>query len=232
MELKLNVNILKRADWTPLMMAALKKKSLDVIRLLVEAGSDIKQRNKDGWTALNISSRTNDVQSFQYLLSLDPSGIFIPGYNGRTILHTICVNASTDIYDFLMKNYSKDDIIQMARVEDNSGGTCCHEIVINNDGTEILKSLLAILPFDCWTKPDKTGYTSVHYACESGILEHLKLLLEIHQYDSNVLNMRTNEGLTLLHIAAKNKHVHVVNFLKEFVDCNALDKYNRLYTDL
>ena len=54
-ELKLNVNILKRADWTPLMMAALKKKSLNVIRLLVEAGADIKQRNKDGWTALNIA---------------------------------------------------------------------------------------------------------------------------------------------------------------------------------
>ena len=114
------------------MMAALKKNSLDVIRMLVEAGSDIKQRNKDGWTALNIASRTNDVQSFQYLLSLDPSGIFIPGYNGRTILHTICVNASTDIYQFLMKNLSESDIIQMAKLEDNSGGTCCHEIVINS----------------------------------------------------------------------------------------------------
>ena len=55
MELKLNVNILKQADWTPLMMAALKKKSLNVIRILVEAGADIKQRNKDGWTALNIA---------------------------------------------------------------------------------------------------------------------------------------------------------------------------------
>ena len=53
-ELKLNVNILKRADWTPLMMAALKKKSLNAIRILVEAGADITQRNKDGWTALNI----------------------------------------------------------------------------------------------------------------------------------------------------------------------------------
>ena len=226
------MNILKRADWTPLMMAALKKNSLDVIRLLVEAGSDIKQRNKDGWTALNIASRTGDVQSFQYLLSLDSSGIFVPGYNGRTILHTICVNASTDIFQFLEKNISKDDIIQMAKLEDNSGGTCCHEIVINSDGTEILKSLLSILPNDNWTKPDKTGYTSVHYACESGLLEHLKLLLEILQFDSKVCNMRTNEGLTLLHIAAKNKHVQVVNFLKEFVDCDVLDKYNRLYTDL
>ena len=226
------MNILKRADWTPLMMAALKKNSLDVIRLLVEAGSDIKQRNKDGWTALNIASRTGDVQSFQYLLSLDPSGIFVPGYNGRTILHTICVNASTDIFQFLEKNISKDDIIQMAKLEDNSGGTCCHEIVINSDGTEILKSLLSILPNDSWTKPDKTGYSSVHYACESGLLEHLKLLLEILQFDSKVCNMRTNEGLTLLHIAAKNKHVDVLNFLKEFVDCDAIDKYNRLYTDL
>lgn len=226
------MNILKQADWTPLMMAALKKNSLDVIRLLVEAGSDIKQRNKDGWTALNIASRTGDVQSFQYLLSLDPSGIFVPGYNGRTILHTICVNASTDIFQFLEKNISKDDIIQMTKLEDNSGGTCCHEIVINSDGTEILKSLLSILPNDNWTKPDKTGYTSVHYACESGLLEHLKLLLGILQFDSKVCNMRTNEGLTLLHIAAKNKHVQVVTFLKEFVDCDALDKYNRLYTDL
>jgi len=230
--LKLNVNILKRADWTPLMMAALKKKSLNVIRLLVEAGADIKQRNKDGWTALNIASRTGDVDSFEYLLSLDPSGIFVPGYNGRTILHTICVNASTDIYGFLVGNLPKDDIIRLAQIEDNSGGTCCHEIVIKDGAIEILKSLLSILPRDSWIKPDKTGYTSLHYACESGLLNHFESILDIHQLDSDVFNMRTNEGLTLLHIAAKNKHIHLVNFLEQFVDSSALDKYNRLYTDL
>ena len=260
MELKLNVNILKRADWTPLMMAALKKKSLNVIRLLVEAGADIKQRNKDGWTALNIAristslvldsyfpftgftlklvkilniaSRTGDVDSFEYLLSLDPSGIFVPGYNGRTILHTICVNASTDIYGFLVGNLPIDDIIRLAQIEDNSGGTCCHEIVIKDGAIEILKSLLSILPRDSWIKPDKTGYTSLHYACESGLLNHFESILDIHQLDSDVFNMRTNEGLTLLHIAAKNKHIHLVNFLEQFVDSSALDKYNRLYTDL
>ena len=181
---------------------------------------------------LNIASRTDDVDSFKYILSLYQSGIFIPGNNGRTILHTICVNASTDIYGFLVDNLSKDDFIRLAEVEDNSGGTCCHEIVIENGAIEILKSLLSILPYDSWIKPDKTGYTSLHYACESGLLNHFELILEHHQFDSDVFNMRTNEGLTLLHIATKNKHTHLVNFLKDFVDSTALDKYNRLYTDL
>ena len=72
--MKLNLNIFKRADWTPLMMAALRKNSFKVIKLLVEAGGDIKPRNKDGWTVLNIASRTNDIKTFEYLLSLDKSG--------------------------------------------------------------------------------------------------------------------------------------------------------------
>ena len=50
-------------------MAALKKKSLNAIRILVEAGADITQRNKDGWTALNIGRIFTLLISISQILS-------------------------------------------------------------------------------------------------------------------------------------------------------------------
>ena len=127
-------------------------------------------------------------------------------------------------------------MIQLAQLEDNSGSSCCHEIVINENASFILNSLLSILPFECWIKPDKTGFTSLHYSCESGTLEHFKTILNQldHQTIHSALNLKTNEGLSLLHIGQKNKHYQIVDYLLKLnlIDSNARDKYSRLYSDL
>ncbi|XP_049267389.1 ankyrin repeat domain-containing protein 16-like isoform X1 [Rhipicephalus sanguineus] len=50
------IDPLKRADWTPLMLACTKN-DLEVVQALVASGANTRLRNKDGWTPFHISCR-------------------------------------------------------------------------------------------------------------------------------------------------------------------------------
>ncbi|XP_044928260.1 ankyrin repeat domain-containing protein 16 isoform X4 [Mustela lutreola] len=81
------VDCLKKADWTPLMMACTRK-NLEVIQDLVEHGANPLLKNKDGWNSLHIASREGDPLILQYLLSVCPTAWETESKIGRTPLHT------------------------------------------------------------------------------------------------------------------------------------------------
>ncbi|XP_003747263.1 ankyrin repeat domain-containing protein 16-like [Galendromus occidentalis] len=51
------VDVLKRADWTPLMLACTRDRNTEMLNLLLGEGAQPCLRNKDGWTALHIAAR-------------------------------------------------------------------------------------------------------------------------------------------------------------------------------
>ena len=51
------MDALKRADWTPLMLACTKPGNGSIIAALLEGGADPSLQNKDGWTAFHLSAR-------------------------------------------------------------------------------------------------------------------------------------------------------------------------------
>lgn len=55
-KIAVKIDCLKRADWTPLMLACTKN-NLEIIQYLIEAGADPKLRNKDGWNSFHIACR-------------------------------------------------------------------------------------------------------------------------------------------------------------------------------
>lgn len=57
---KVNVDALKRGDWTPLMIAALKGR-LDIIQELDRAGCRLDLANKDGRTALHLAAQNGNI---------------------------------------------------------------------------------------------------------------------------------------------------------------------------
>ncbi|XP_072774465.1 ankyrin repeat domain-containing protein 16 isoform X5 [Taeniopygia guttata] len=89
-----SVDCLKKADWTPLMMACTRK-NLGVIKTLVEHGANPLLRNKDGWNCFHIASREGHPQVLQYLLDVSPSCWDTESTTGRTPLHT--AGASTNL---------------------------------------------------------------------------------------------------------------------------------------
>jgi len=81
------IDALKRADWTPLMLACTKKNE-NIVRLLVGNGANLQLENKDGWTSFHLACREGDVSIVSYLLSVNPEIWKTRSKNGRTPLHT------------------------------------------------------------------------------------------------------------------------------------------------
>ncbi|XP_008567635.1 PREDICTED: ankyrin repeat domain-containing protein 16 isoform X2 [Galeopterus variegatus] len=81
------VDCLKKADWTPLMMACTRK-NLEVIQDLVERGANPLLKNKDGWNSFHIASREGDPLILQYLLTVCPDAWKTESKIRRTPLHT------------------------------------------------------------------------------------------------------------------------------------------------
>lgn len=81
------VDSLKKADWTPLMMACTRK-NLEVIQDLVEHGANPLLKNKDGWNSFHIASREGDPVILRYLLTVCPDVWKTESKIRRTPLHT------------------------------------------------------------------------------------------------------------------------------------------------
>lgn len=78
---------MKRADWTPLMLACTKQ-NLDIIQILTENGASPTLRNKDGWNSFHLACREGNVAIVSHLLSKDPTLWQSKSRNDRTPLHT------------------------------------------------------------------------------------------------------------------------------------------------
>lgn len=81
------IDPLKRADWTPLMLACTKR-NLQVIQYLIRNRANIRLVNKDGWTSFHLACREGDEEIVNYLLDIDDSLWNTVSKNGRSPLHT------------------------------------------------------------------------------------------------------------------------------------------------
>ncbi|XP_062066824.1 ankyrin repeat domain-containing protein 16 isoform X3 [Lepus europaeus] len=96
------VDCLKKADWTPLMMACTRK-NLEVIQDLVEHGANPLLKNKDGWNSFHIASRAGDPVILQYLLTVCPDAWKTESKIRRTPLHTAAMHGCLEAVKVLLK---------------------------------------------------------------------------------------------------------------------------------
>ena len=157
-----HINALKRADWTPLMMAVAKPHSIEICKILLENGADVKLVNKDGWTPLHISARTGDHDTFFTLLSTAPELLEKFSKNGRSIMNTLCLHGHHkifsklfDLYPKLCSHLARDRLI-------------FHDIA-RSKSPEILNIFAKLSqyfrPAD-WLVSDRAGFTPLHAAAQ------------------------------------------------------------------
>ncbi|KAM4678226.1 ankyrin repeat domain-containing protein 16 isoform 1-T1 [Discoglossus pictus] len=103
------VDSLKKADWTPLMMACTKK-ILEVIRDLIEHGANPLLKNKDGWNCFHIATREGDPDIIRYLLDICPGIWNTESKIKRTPLHTAAMHGCFEVVEVLLErcNYEPD----------------------------------------------------------------------------------------------------------------------------
>ncbi|KAJ8916556.1 hypothetical protein NQ315_000199 [Exocentrus adspersus] len=178
-----DVNALKRADWTPLMLACTKlveDRSLKSVQVLLSKGAVVNCRNKDGWTVLHLVSREGDAMILKVLLEY---GLDVKQKtkNGRIALHVAALHGHLDIIKVLL--CLGLDI----NVRDRCGNTPLHEAA-SGGHVEVCKALISRGHLDIieyflndfeWDINQATvdGYTVLHCAAKSARKEAFDLLV-------------------------------------------------------
>ncbi|NP_001088685.1 ankyrin repeat domain 16 L homeolog [Xenopus laevis] len=187
------VDCLKKADWTPLMMACTKTK-LDIIKDLIEHRANPMLKNKDGWNCFHIATREGDVAIIQYLLDVFPDIWKTESKIKRTPLHTAAMHGCFEVIEVLLErcNYDPD-------CKDSCGVTPFMDAVQN--GHLSIAQLLIEKKKVCYSAFDRMGAQALHLAAVTGQNESLQYL--VSHLGVNVNEKATSMQLSALHYAAK-----------------------------
>ncbi|XP_023422337.1 ankyrin repeat domain-containing protein 16 isoform X3 [Cavia porcellus] len=195
-----SVDCLKKADWTPLMMACTRK-NLEVIQDLVEHGANPLLKNKDGWNSFHIASREGDPLILQYLLTVCPDAWKTESKIRRTPLHT----AGTACSSVTMHGCLEAVKVLLTRCQyepdckDNCGITPFMDAV--QCGHIDIAKLLLKTHKACFSAEDSLGAQALHRAAITGQDEAIRFL--VSDLGINVDVRAATTHLTALHYAAK-----------------------------
>ncbi|RMB89982.1 hypothetical protein DUI87_33594 [Hirundo rustica rustica] len=192
-----SVDCLKKADWTPLMMACTRK-NLEVIRTLVEHGANPLLRNKDGWNCFHVASREGHPEVLRYLLDVCPSCWDTESSTGRTPLHTAAMHGRSQAVELLLERcgYRADS-------RDSCGVTPFMDALQN--GHVGIARLLLRRHRACPTAVDALGAQALHRAAVTAQDGSIRFLVSELGVDVNA--RATALQLPALHYAAKESMV-------------------------
>lgn len=212
------IDCLKKADWTPLMMACTRR-NLEVIRVLLEHGADPNLQNKDGWNSFHIACREGDSAVIEHLLDVRPEVWRTESKTRRTPLHTAALHGCLEVVEILLDrcDYKPDG-------KDSCGVTPFMDAVRN--GHLGVAKLLLEKHTACPNAVDILGAQPLHQASVTAQEEALCFL--VHQLGIDVKARATALNLTALHYAAKEGHTNTIKTLLQLgADLHAKDEKGR-----
>ncbi|XP_059158002.1 ankyrin repeat domain-containing protein 16-like [Physella acuta] len=215
LESKVQVDSLKKGDWTPLMLACTKS-STEVIRMLVEAGANQYLKNKDGWNAFHIACREGHLSILKCLLEAASDSWNTKSKNLRSPLHTAALRGKTEVVKHLVCLYKTDE-------EDSCGITPLMD-ALRGGHVDTALVLIDLHGADL-TKEDKVGRQAIHHIAQSG------QILALHQVTERGISVNTKSGISgemPLHTAAKEGQIEMGKKLLILgADINAVDLNGR-----
>lgn len=206
-----NVNALKRADWTPLMLATTKTgvDAYHCVRALLNANANLSIKNKDGWTAFHVACRSADIDIVNLLLKYSSKCIEARSNNGRNALHIAAFHGCENIIELLV---SRDGDLLNAR--DSSGSTSLHES-IKCKNLNVMK-LLIKLGADI-NAIDDVRQNILHIAAAVGNIDIVQYILECNMID---VQSEALFHITPLVAAQRNAQYDIVELLLKYSSDN------------
>ncbi|XP_011300617.1 ankyrin repeat domain-containing protein 16 [Fopius arisanus] len=200
------VDALKRADWTPLMLACTKggPEAEISVNALLKAGANPIMRNKDGWTPLLLACRSGDVVIIKTLLQLPSVVATTASNNGRTALHIAAFHGCVDALRVLLSAEPR-----LIGICDSSGSTPLHESV----KSQRFPAFQYLINFGAdIQRIDAVGQTILHVAATVGNCAVVQYIIENKVID---FRWRDNYGATPLTCAQRSRMDCVVGLLRK-----------------
>lgn len=231
---KVDINAMKRGDWTPVMIAAMKG-YLDIVTILVDAGALLNRTTKDGRSALYLAIQKGHVKLAKYLTDKYPGAITQATKSGRLPIQAAAAllrdeknESAYEITTYLLSHASVPASSLLSH-RDNSGRNLLLDAAISQN-LELLKYLL-----DHGADPndrDSLGRAMIHHAAMMSHLNVLELLQHVQctEWDSP----DTWDSWTALMHSSRQGHISIVKYLVETIKVNVYhkDKKGRTAKDI
>lgn len=188
------MDVIDRDGRQPLLWAA-SAGSAKAILALVKAGARVESCDKDGLTALHCAASRGHTECLDTLINLCGAPTDLIDSNGCTALHYAVTLGHADASSLLL-NLEADPNRQ-----DRKGRTPAHCGCAKGQFETV--RILGLKGANLWLRNAK-GDLPVHEAAASGRKELVLWLLEQRP---NQINVASNDGRTLLHIAASNENI-------------------------
>ena len=151
-------------SYSPLCRASFgKNRSETIVRRLIAAGADPKDRNSGGMSALMEASRWKHLDIVQYLVEAGANVHYAAPTDGQTALSEACIKGYHDIAAYLLDNGANPNVRNRDRL------MALHRAAINNHPR--VAHLLAKTPGADLNGKDRKGKTPLFEAADRGHLD-------------------------------------------------------------
>jgi len=161
---------------------------------------------KLGWTRLHAAVDLGVIELVEKALQKANDSVDARSRDGRTALHLAAVNGKTALVEMLIKAKANPNI-------KDKKDQIAIQIAAQNDEPEIVRLLIA----------DKSDVPDVFVAATAGATDRLATLVK---ENANSVKLKNKQGLTALHVAAREGHADSVKTLiAGGADVKAIDGY-------
>lgn len=175
----------------------------ELVRTLIETGSNVEAKDKEDDTPLHYSAFGAETGTMRVLLNAG-ANINAQNEKKRTPLQVAVLKENVDCVRMLLSCGSRIDI----NTRDFVGDTPLHDAI--GTGNIEIASLLIDFPSVNMTIMNNRGFNVLHHACLKG----KDLIVErIISRRPDMVNMAKGDGFTALHLAANNGHYRVAKTL-------------------
>ena len=188
-------------DMFTVMLRAACSDDLELLEYLIQNGSNIFSKTKDGRSCLHIAARQGHLKICRVLLENYNFDIYAKDDSGWSVLHHASWSFDLELFQYLIERGS--DMF----VKTKNNRSCLHLAALLGD-LRICRVVLRNYDLDI-NATDDYGFTVLHTAAWSGDSELLQYLIE---NGSDVFS-KTKNGRSCLHVAAEQGHLNLCRML-------------------